>query len=389
MATLPFEELSPADLRTRTSLKWRHHGPDVIPVWVAEMDVSLAPEVVDALVRAARVGDTGYPAAGRDYAQAFAQFAQRTWDWAPDPADTVMCADVMTGVRTLLDALVPPGGSVVVPVPVYPPFLMVAEMGDRTAIPVPLTPAGRLDLPAIEEALGRSSAAVVLLCNPHNPTGTVHTAGELTALATIADALGVAVVSDEIHAPLVPDGATFVPWLAVSDSGFTVTSAAKAWNLAGLKAGLIAAGPQSRAALRALPGHLPYGASHIGVIGHTAGWLADPAWLGAVNANIAANRDLLRTLLAETLPEIGYRVPQATYLAWLDCRALDLGDDPAEAFLRRGRVALTQGPPFGPGGQEHARLNLACSSAVLSEAVDRMRATVAPGSVVPGAVVPG
>ena len=386
MATPPFEVLSPDQLRARTSIKWRHYGPDVLPVWVAEMDVLPAPEVVEALTRAVQAGDTGYPGPGHPYAEAFAGFAEGRWGWAPDPADTLMCADVMSGIRALVEHLCAPGGTVVIPCPVYPPFSLFAREIGRRVVQVPLGDTGRLDLAAIEAALTeaadgpadgpaagkRAGRTVLLLCSPHNPTGVVHTRGELLAVAELSERLGAVAVVDEVHAPLVPEGATFEPWLAVTDSGFVVTSAAKAFNLPGLKAGVIVAGAAERGQLARLPESVKYGASHLGVIGHAAAWNAAPQWLDAVNANIAANREALAVLLAEKLPAIGYRVPEATYLAWLDCRDLDLGDDPADAFLRRGQVALTNGPPFGAGGSGHARLNLACSAATLSEAVERM-----------------
>lgn len=374
--TMPFEVLSPAELRSRTSAKWTYHGPDVLPVWVAEMDVLPAPEVVEALTSAVRRGDTGYPGAGRRYAEAFGAFAEARWGWAPNPADTAMCADVMTGINVLIGHVTAPGDAVVIPMPVYPPFALVTEVLGRRVVPAPLTDSGRLDVAAIDTAVGESGATALLLCSPHNPTGAVHTAAELEALAALADRHGLTVIVDEVHAPLVPRGATFVPWLAVTDSGFVSTSAAKAFNLAGLKAGLIVAGPGSRASMRALPEWVRYGASHLGVIGHAAGYEADPAWLDAVNDNIAANRELLGSLLADRLPAVVHRAPEATYLAWLDCRGLGLGDDPAHAFLVRGRVALTPAPPFGPGSSGFARLNFACSSAVLTEAVDRMASVV-------------
>ncbi|MCU0300022.1 MAG: aminotransferase class I/II-fold pyridoxal phosphate-dependent enzyme [Candidatus Nanopelagicales bacterium] len=378
----PFEVLSESQLRARASLKWQHFGPEVLPLWVAEMDVLPAPEVVEALTAAVRAGDLGYPRSTREYAEAFAAFAEQRWQWAPNPADAHLCADVMTGVRALVEVLVPPGGPVLVPSPVYPPFALFPREVGRLVVPVPLTAAGRLDAAAIEATLTEQAAAgtaapVVLLCSPHNPTGVVHTADELRAVAVAADRAGAHVVVDEVHAPLVPEGAAFTPWHTVADAGFVVTSAAKAFNLAGLKAALVLASPASRPHARRLPEWVKYGASHLGVIGHAAALRADPAWLDAVNANIAGNRALLAGLLDQRLPGVGYRPPEATYLAWLDCRALGLGDDPAEHFLKVGRVALMQGPPFGPGGAGHVRLNLACSAAVLSGAVERMAAAVA------------
>ena len=383
MVIPPFEVLRPEQLRRRTSIKWQYYGPDVLPVWVAEMDVVPAPEVVEAVTEAVRTGDTGYPNFGTTYKEALAEFAQTRWDWKPDPADMALCADVMTGIRVLIERFAPPRGAVVIPSPVYPPFAGFSREAGRKVVAVALTDEGRLDVVAIDEALAAnptdaaSRRTVLLLCSPHNPTGVVHTATELAAVAESAQRHGALVIVDEVHAPLVPQGATFVPWFAVADHGFVVTSAAKAFNLAGLKAGLIVAGPASRTQLRRLPDSVAYGGSHLGVIAHAAAYRADRAWLDAVNANIATNRALLGELLHDRLPAVGYRIPAATYLAWLDLRGVGLGQDPAEVLLKHGRVALQAGRPFGRGGVGHARVNLACSREVLTEVVDRMATAVA------------
>ena len=383
MDTPPFEVLRPEQLRRHTSLKWQHYSSDVLPLWVAEMDVLPAPEVVEALSAAVTSGDTGYPHFGTTYKEALAEFARARWAWEPDPADMLLCADVMTGIRVLVERFCPPRGTVVIPSPVYPPFSGFTREVGRKVVAVPLTAEGRLDVGAIDEAMAAnptdaaSRRTVLLLCSPHNPTGVVHTAEELAAVAASARRHGALVVVDEVHAPLVPEGATFVPWFAVADDGFVVTSAAKAFNLAGLKAGLIVGGPQSRVHLKRLPDSVVWGGSHLGVIGHAAAYRSDPSWLDAVNANIATNRALLAALLAERLPGVGYRTPEATYLAWLDLRGVGLGPDPAEILLALGRVALTAGRPFGRGGLGHARVNLACSHEVLTEAVERMARAVA------------
>jgi cystathionine beta-lyase len=375
VADAPFEELSLDELRTRTSIKWRMYPPDVLPLWVAEMDAMPAPAVVEALQDALRRGDVGYPPLDTSYAEALSDVAARRWAWELDPTATQTVADVLTGVHHALAALSAPGDAVLVPSPVYPPLLdFTAEMG-RRVVPVPLTAAGRLDLDAIGAAM--VGARVLLLSSPHNPTGTVHTADELRSVAALAEEHGVDVVVDEIHGLLVPEGESFTPYLAVSDRGLVVTSASKAFNLAGLKAGVIVAGPGSRAVVEALPPSLGYGVSHLGAVAHMAAWRHGDEWLDTVNANIASNALLLGELLAERLPAVGYRPPSSTYLAWLDCTALGLGDDPAAVFLERGRVALNAGPAFGVGGAGHVRLNLAASRATLTEAVDRMASALA------------
>ncbi len=372
----PFEELSADQLRARTSIKWRMHGPDVLPLWVAEMDAMPAPSIVEAVTAAMRAGDTGYPSIQPTYAESFARLARRRWGWELDVAATSMAADVLTGMRAMLLALTEPGGSVVIPSPVYPPFFMITEESGRRVVPAALTAEHRLDPAAIDRALAETGARVVMLCSPHNPTGTVHTADELTAVAAVAEARGASVVVDEIHAPLVPDGVAFTPYLSLTERGFVVTSASKAYNLAGLKAGVIIAGAESAATVAALPESVHYGASLIGCIAHEAAWDGGDDWLAAVNANIRSNVAFLADLLAAQLPAARLLVPESTYLAWIDCRELGLGDDPAAVFLETGRVALNSGPTFGDGGDGHVRINLAASRATLTEAVERMAATV-------------
>jgi cystathionine beta-lyase len=376
----PLRALTLDDLRRRTSMKWRTYPDDVLPLWVAEMDVPLAEPVVRAVTDALALGDTGYPA-GTAYAEALADFAEKRWGWDGIAVErTAIVPDVMLGVVEMLKLVTGPGDPVVVNPPVYPPFFQFVQHMDRRVVQAPLGAGGRLDLAALEEAFAAAVAggrrAAHLLCSPHNPTGTVHTAAELAAVAHLAERYGVRVVADEIHAPLVTAGAGFVPYLSVpgAERGLSLMSASKAWNLAGLKAALAVAGPGAAADLARLPEVVSHGPSHVGIIAHTAALRDGTAWLDALLAGLDANRRLLAGLLAEHLPATAHRSGEATCLAWLDCRALGLGDDPAEVFQRRGRVALNSGLPFGAGGAGHVRLNLATSPGILREAVRRMAA---------------
>lgn len=378
----PLRALTLDRLRRRTSMKWRTYPEDVLPLWVAEMDVPPAEPVVRAVTDALRLGDTGYPA-GTAYAEALAAFAEERWGWSGLAVErTAVVPDVMLGVVEMLKLVTGPGDPVVVNPPVYPPFFQFVEHMDRRVVQAPLGADLRLDPRTLEDAFERAAAAggraAYLLCSPHNPTGTLHTAGELATVATLAERYGVRVVADEIHAPLVTDGARFVPYLSVpgAERGLALMSASKGWNLAGLKAALALAGPGAAADLARLPEEVGHGASHLGVIAHTAALCEGTAWLDALLAGLADNRRLLAGLLAAHLPEIVYRPGEATYLAWLDCRALGLGDDPAEVFLRRGRVAFSSGLPFGTGGAGHVRLNLATPPEVLAEGVRRAAAAV-------------
>jgi cystathionine beta-lyase len=368
-------------LRARRSVKWRLYGPDVLPLWVAEMDVVPAEPVQRAVVEAVRSGDTGYPWAP-DYAEALSSFATARWGWTPDPATMQIVPDVMLGVVEVLKLLTGPGGAVVVNPPVYPPFFQfVANLG-RRVVEAPLSPEGRLD----PEAVGRACAeatrgggrAAYLLCNPQNPTGAVHTAAELTAVLEVAASYGVRVVADEIHAPLTHPGVTFTPVtsLAAGSTAVSLMSASKAFNLAGLKAAMAVPGVAAAAELARIPEEVSHGASHVGVIAHRAAYLEGGDWLDALLHGLQENRRLLATLLAEHLPEVRFREPEGTFLAWLDLTPYDLGPDPAAVLRERARVALHPGPGFGTGGVGHARLNFGTSPEILREAVARIAAAL-------------
>ncbi|MZE73973.1 aminotransferase class I/II-fold pyridoxal phosphate-dependent enzyme [Streptomyces sp. SID5789] len=378
----PLRALTLDQLRRRTSMKWRTYPADVLPLWVAEMDVPLAPAVVRAVTGAMELGDTGYPA-GTAYAEALADFAGKRWGWDDLAVErTAIVPDVMLGVVEMLKLVTGPGDPVIVNPPVYPPFYQFVGHLDRRIVEAPLGPGLRIDLGALEEAFRRAVAgggrAAYLLCSPHNPTGTVHTADELAAVAALAERHGVRVVADEIHAPVVTGDARFVPYLSVPGAGrgLALMSASKGWNLAGLKAALALAGPGAADDLARMPEEVGHGPSHVGVLAHTAALRDGTDWLDSVLAGLDENRRLLTGLLAEQLPGVVHRAGEATYLAWLDCRALGLGDDPARVFLDRGRVALSSGIPFGTGGAGHLRLNLATSPEVITEAVRRMRAAL-------------
>lgn len=363
---------------TRTSVKWRFHEPDVLPVWVAEMDARPCDPVVEAVTAAIARGDTGYSWAP-PYARAFAAFAERRWGWSVDPEAAMVVPDMMIGIEELIHALVPPDGAVVISPPVYDSFFGFVHATRRRLVVAPLGGDGRLDADALERAFADAGAgAAYLLCNPQNPTGTVHAAGELTMLARLADAHGVQVISDEIHAPLVMPGTPFVPYLAAagSERGVALASASKAWNLAGLKVALVLPGEGARAVLARLPEVVRHGANHLAVIAQTAAYEAGEPWLDQLLGELVENRALLERLLADALPEIVIHPSAATYLAWLDCRALDLGDDPALVFRTRGRVALSSGPTYGAPGAGFARFNYGTSPEMIAEAVRRMTVAV-------------
>ncbi len=379
VATSPFDAVDLSELRRRHSEKWVRYPPDVLPAHIAEMDFAPAPAVAAALSEAVALGDLGYAAAASTpLADVFAEFASRRWGWDVDPQAVVAVPDVMVGVAELLRLLTPPGAGVVVTTPVYPPFFsVIAEVG-RTVVEVPLLEPegeGRLPLDGIRAAFA-AGARAMLLCNPHNPTGYVAGDEELVELSTIVRAHDGLLLADEIHGTLTHSGIPFVPIGTLTDSGdaaISLTSATKGWNIAGLKCGLaVAHSPRTREALAALPTDLHDRVGHLGVIASIAAFGDGEAWLDDLRAYLAETHRRLPALLAERVPGVGYHPARASFLAWLDCRALGLGDDPAAHFLEHGRVSLVPGPTFGPPGRGFARLNVGTSWALVEEAVGRM-----------------
>ncbi|HEX9066406.1 MAG TPA: aminotransferase class I/II-fold pyridoxal phosphate-dependent enzyme [Streptosporangiaceae bacterium] len=372
-------------LRQRKSFKWRTYPPDVLPAFVAEMDFTAA-EPVGAAIRAAlEIGDTGYPHVG-ELGEAFASFASARFGWAPRPDRVFAVPDVMTAIAEVLLALTPHGSGVVISPPVYGPFYFRLGFIQRQVVEAPLRqePGGAyaLDLEALDRALAAPGVAAYLLCSPHNPVGKIWTEQELQAVASLCLRHDVLLLVDEIHAPLIMPGERFVPFGSLdhemAERAYVFTSASKGWNTAGLKCGLALAGSDQAAAVLAERWEALL-CSHLGVLASVAAFTRAVPWLDAVVGQIDENRRLLAALLAEHLPGVGYRPGQATFLAWLDCRDLGVGDDPAAAFLEHGKVALSPGPDFGAQGTGFARLNIGTSPELIAEAVRRMTAAVAAG----------
>ena len=367
-------------LRRRVSEKWATYPPDVLPMWVAEMDFPLAPAVRAALAEAVERGDTGY--VNQDdwsVREAFADFAQHAWGWAPAPARMRPTTDVSVVIVESLRRLVRPGEGVIVTPPAYAPFFDLVPEGGGVVVDVPLRDDGSsfaLDLEGIDRALGRGARGV-LLCNPHNPLGLVHSRETLTELSQVVARHGGFVVSDEIHAPLTHAGVPFTPYLTVSDEarehGIAAHSGSKAFNLAGLKCAFFVAGSDRMATtVRDLPAEVSFRTGLFGVLATRAGFADGRDWLSGTVAAVESNLDLLDDLLRRELPAVMLRRPQASYLAWLDMTGLGWGDDPAQRALDAARVALTSGLACGTGGAGHARMNVACAPETITEAVARL-----------------
>ncbi len=371
-------DCSLAQLAKRKSHKWREYPPDVLPAFVAEMDYMVAEPIAAAIREALALGDTGYPYVG-DLGEAFASFAAERLHWTVDPARVFPIPDVMTGIAEVLAAITLPGSGVVLNPPVYGPFFLRLGYLRRRVVEAPLRRCDDgsydLDLDVLDRALAEPDVGAYLLCSPHNPLGQVWRKDQLLAVADLCQRHDVALLVDEIHAPLVLPGAVHVPFASLdhpmAQRAYTFNSASKGWNIAGLKCGITVAGSLESAALFTERWEALL-ASHHGVLASVAAFTESLDWLDAVLVQLDENRGLLARLLAEQLPEVGYVPGAASFLAWLDCRKLGLGDDPAERFLANGRVALTSGPYFGTQGAGFARLNIGTSGELVTEAVRRM-----------------
>jgi cystathionine beta-lyase len=367
-------------LRRRSSEKWGRYPADVLPMFVAEMDFPLAPEIKAALREAVELGDTGYvnPHDTRA-AAAFAGFARDSWGWSPQVHRMGVTTDVSVVIVESLRRLIPAGAGVIITPPVYPPFFPLVPEAGGTVVEVPLLDDGTgyaLDLDGIDRAL-RAGARGVLLCNPHNPVGLVHSRDQLTELSAVVARHGGFVVSDEIHAPLVHSGHAFTPYLTVSDEarehGIAAESGSKAFNLAGLKTAFFVAESDRMAKLiTSLPEEVMFRVGLFGLIATRVGFADGREWLQATVAAIEHNVSVLEGQLAASLPAVRLRRPDASFLAWLDMSALGWGDDPAQFALERARVALVSGPAFGSQGAGHARMNVACAPGTIVEAVTRL-----------------
>lgn len=380
----PYDRLDVAQLRDRGSMKWTAYGPDVLAAWVAEMDFPTVPAVDRAVRAAIDRGYYGYPPDDRvtglpaATARVLAAGGLRV-----QPERIRLLPDVLRGIELAIGLYSPAGSPVIVPTPAYPPFLDVARACGRPVVQVAMrdTDAGWCyDLPAIDAALA-AGAGTLIVCNPHNPLGRVFDAAELSAVAEVVESHGARVIADEVHSPLTYAGDVHVPYASLSAvaaaHSVTLVSASKAWNLPGLKCAQVVLTSETDA--RAWEG-LSYvrtqGASTLGVVANLAAYTSGADWLAVTLSYLDGNRRLLADLLAERLPQVRFGLPQATYLAWLDCRALGL-TDPAAFFLDRAKVAVNDGATFGAAGRGGVRLNFATPRPILRQVVDRMADAVA------------
>ncbi len=373
-------------VRNRPGIKWERHGNDVLSAWVADMDVEVPDFIKQAVIERIEVGGLGYGFYDEPIPvlEAFKSRMSTAFGWNVETEDVMRVHDVIQGLEWVLHTLTPPGSEIVVQTPVYPPFYSSVEGIGRKWVANPLLESEKgwaLDFDHLAEVAKGDNVSALLLCHPHNPCGYVMTPADLAQIIEIADANNLLVISDEIHCDLVYSPHRHVPTASISELAaqrtVTLTAATKTFNMAGLRMAFIhSSSRQYSPQLKEIRPRMIGGINGLGQVATVAGWEKGDAWIAELVAGLDHNRHLLAELLKEHLPEIRYRPPQATYLSWLDCRELDLGDDPAETFMSRGKVALNSGLDFGIEGTGHVRLNFATSPEMLTMIVERMASAV-------------
>lgn len=369
-------------LRRHGSLKWNFYDEDVLPAWVAEMDFGLAPAVAEALHDAVDRGITGYhfPALEAAVAEAAADYWANRLDWKVDPSWIFPAPDVIEGIRRSIVHLTRADSPVVLHTPVYFPFFSMVERAGREIIevPSPRDESGRhsLDLTGIERGFSAGAGSIVV-CNPWNPTGRVFTRTELEEVIEIATRYDARVIADEIHAPIVYDGAEHTPITTIDDElTITVAAASKAWNLPGLKcAQVVLPNEEDRAIWESYFTPEKVGVGTFGLVASEAAYARSRDWFVEVLSKLGSNRDLLTSLVSEHLPDAVLMPPEGTYLGWLDLSAYGL-DDPSRFLLEEARVAFSAGAPFRGDSTQLVRVNFATDPEILVEIVNRAGKTL-------------
>ena len=381
-----FDAIGVEQLRAGGGMKWTTF-PDCIGAFVAEMDFGTAPAVSAALHEAVDRGRTGYPTAGlfHELAEATAGWQLRRYGWSLQPDAVQPVPDVIKALEVMLRFYLPEGAPVVVPTPCYMPFVPLIEQLGHPAVQVPARRDGarwRFDHERIDAAFA-AGARALLLCNPHNPLGRAYERAELERLAETVERHGARVLADEIHAPLVFDDRRHVPYATISPAAaahsITTVSASKAWNLPGVKcAQLLFTRHDDRRTWHKL-GHLltSNSVSTLGIHAHIAAYRDGGAWLESLLGYLQGNRDLLTGFLRERLPRIGYAEPEGTYLAWLDCSALELPPPLGRWFRSAAKVAMTDGRECGAGFENYVRFNFAMPRPLLVQALEQIERAVA------------
>jgi cystathionine beta-lyase len=365
------------------SAKWCYYDPDVLPLWVADMDFAAPDAVIQALTERVAHGVFGYCRAPDELHEVIQERLARLYGWHVEAEEILFIPGVVSGFNLTCQAIGAPGDEVLVQPPIYPPMLTAPGNSGRICKSVPLVEQDQryeIDFAAFEQTITEHTS-LFLLCSPHNPTGRVFERWELERLAEICLAHNVVICSDEIHCDIIYPGHHHTPIASldpeVAAHTITLFAPSKTFNVPGLKCSIGVV--QNRELLQALnrtaAGIVP-GVNALGYTAALAAYAEGQVWLDELLLYLEANRDYLLAYLSANIPTIKCKMPQGTFLAWLDCREAGIPGSPHEFFLEQARVALNDGVRFGEGGEGFVRLNFGCPNTVLTDALDQMRAAL-------------
>lgn len=386
---MPYDFDQVIDRRTSDSIKWRQYGAGVLPLWVADMDFACPDAVIQALRARVSHGIFGYATEPPELRTVLVDRLLRLYDWQVHPEDLVFIPGVIAGFNLAIRAVTQPGDGVLAQTPVYYPILSAPANArcrlDQMQLSRGTDGSYGIDMEVFEQAILKDTR-IFVLCNPHNPVGRAFERFELEQMASLCIKHDLVICSDEIHCDLTFTGHRHIPIAAIdpdiSQRTITLLAPSKTFNLAGLHCS-VAAIPNRELRRRFLAARSGLVPSTIGLLGATAALAAyshGHSWLKAVLHYLEANRDYLDAFVRTRLPRVEMRSPEATYLAWLDCRAAGIEGNPHRFFLEKARVALNDGGSFGRGGEGFVRLNFGCPRKTLVEALERMEAALADNS---------
>ena len=356
----------------------------LVPLSVADMELPVAPKIVEAIKQAADKAIFGYTYADSTYTQAVRSWMLSRHNFDTEGFKLITTNGVVPALRFAVEAFCEKGEGVVLQPPVYMMFKNAIETAERRVVENPLIfENGRytIDFDDLEKKTSPADVKLLLLCSPHNPVGRVWTKDELIRLGDICKRNGVTVVADEIHNDLLLNGAehtVFATLPGMDDISITCTATSKTFNLAGLSCSNIfiknieIAERFKKAADRAGAGLVPYFARAATIAAYTQ--CSD--WVDELNSHIASNFDLMYSFIEHELPMLKVIRAEGTYLAWIDMRALELDDESLEKLMLSHGLALDEGYLFGSGGSGFERWNLALPTDILSKALEQLKSAV-------------
>jgi cystathionine beta-lyase len=372
------------DRRNTESAKWHKYGPDVLPMWVADMDFVSPEPVIQALQKRVAHGVFGYPTTPPEMTETILDHLDRLHHWQVEPEDLIFLPGVVTGFNLASHAMAEPDGSVLVQTPVYFPFLSAPQNAGMVRDEMELTRLAdgtyAIDMQSFDSAIS-DHTRLFILCNPHNPVGRVFRQDELECMAEICLRHNVVICSDEIHCDLVYNGNSHISIASldpeIAQNTITLIAPTKTYNLAGLECSVaVIQNPDLREKFQNAKQGLVGWVNLMGMLAGTAAYREGQEWLDQLTAYLESNRDYLYDYVQDELPGISMAKPEGTYLGWLDCRQSEIEGSPFEFFLEKAQVATSDGAAFGKGGEGFVRLNFGCPRSMLSEALDRMKASL-------------